>query len=387
MEFKEVNATKRGDKWQYRFEGLKKIVIEDGIIKEKRNPITKCGFKTKKEALEAGRRAMVEYYNNDGLLTADMTVNDLFERYINHCKANKYKDSTIQAYTAIIKVELLQNYGKTKLANFNVRHAEDIANKIKISGNATSTINRYINTMFNMFEYAVRKEYVGKNPFKSIDRVKSGKQVNPHRAYSKEEIQKFLNLYKHDIAIHAFIMVAYHAGLRVSEACGLTWDDVNFEDKTITIDKQLRRHKDGFYFESPKCDSYGIIKVDDTLINYLINLKNKLNRKTYAKDKDGRLIDGNSFTFVLTKKDGTNIEKNYLTNKLRWYRVSKKYPVFMLHDLRHTYSTTLFTNGANLKYIQNQMRHKDIQTTLNKYTHLTDETKNTEDEKLNNWFT
>ena len=390
--FKTVKGKKNKEKaWGYAFDGIKKRVEENIKDKaepvKKRNQIRKQGFKTKAEAEAAAQKAIDEHFKIDGN-NENLTVNDLFDRYINKCRANGDTDATITTYTSLIKKWCLSEIGNFKLENINRYHAEEIGNAIKTSGNASSTINKVIDTTKDMFEYAVKQEYIAKNPFNAVDHVKTREQVNPHKAFNKQEMQEILAAYKDEFVLYPYIVIANQTGMRRGEICGLTWDCVDFENKTITINKQLIRHPTDkqLYLDQPKCNSEGDIAISTNLVNFLKEYQAKIKRKKYSKDKDGKLISGNSFTFVLSHEDGTFVKPSYVSGRLADRKTKRGYPEFKTHDFRSTYATNICGNIDDAKYAQQQLRHKNASTTLNIYDKLGEERKKINDKKLDEIF-
>ena len=361
------------------------IINEEGVIIEQRPRIRKKGFNSEKAAKTAAQKRVQAEYNGDK--SEDMTVKELFDKYIANCIANGEKDNSIKAYTTIINHWCLSEIGGLKLEKINRYHAEEIGNTIKTSGNAPSTIKKYIREIKKMFTFGVNKEYISKNPFNVVDTIRSVEQVRPHKAFTKEETQKILEACKDNFVLYPFVIIAAHTGMRNSEICGLTWDDVSFENKTITIDKQLLMHIDKqLYLDSPKHNTKGTITIDDSLIEFLKDYKAKVKRKKYSKDKNGRLINGNSFSFVLVAEDGTPLINNMIDKKAEAI-ADKEGIKFTPHDLRDTYASLYFhKNPQDLKFIQKQLRHKNGSTTLNKYIQLIENTPQTENEKLNDVF-
>lgn len=371
------------EEWKYEFEGKPKF--KKGDLIPKRNRIRRRGFKTEKDAWNAAMEHVQKEYNEDK--PEDMTVKELFDRYIANCIANGEKDNSIVTYKRIISKWCLSQIGGLKLEKVKSYTAEEIGNAIKTSGNAPSTIKKYIREIKKMFTFGVNKELITKNPFNVVDTIRSTEQVRPHKAFTKEETQKILEACKDNFVLYPFVIIATHTGMRNSEICGLTWDDVSFENKTITIDKQLLKHMDKqLYLDSPKHNTKGTITIDDSLIEFLKDYKAKVKRKKYSKDKNGRLINGNSFSFVLVTEDGTPLINNEIDKRAEAL-ADKGYTKFTPHDLRDTYASLYFhKNPQDLKFIQKQLRHKNGSTTLNKYIQLIENTTQTENEKLNDVF-
>lgn len=388
MEYKEIVIRERGTKkktYEYSFEGRPDIQIKNGISIPKRTRISKGGFRTKTEAKQAGRQHMIQYYQG-GAADQTLTIAQLAQKYMVYCsEVKKLKHTTLKNYQVALNL-LCDQLGSCKLKDVKKTHAQDIAIIIQNRDDCEKTLNQYLDNIRRMFDYAVKFEYLPSNPFVIIDTLKSNKQGNPHKTLTKQQMQTILDAYKEDCVLYPFIMIAYHCGLRLAEVCGLTWNDVDFENKTITIEKQLEVRKDGLYFVSPKYNSVGVVTIDDVLCNYLIDFKNSKERKTYSRDKNGKIIVGKDFSFVLTLVSNGNPVTDRRVHRMLEDKKVQGYPAFTPHDLRHTHCTELISNGFSIKYVQERLRHKDPQTTMRVYAKLTAETKRTEDEKLNNLF-
>lgn len=105
----EVNTRKRGSKWEYRFETAK--------INGKRQQKSKGGFKTKKEALEAGTKALNEY-NNTGLVfdPSDMSLADYMDLWFEEYGRLNYKYNTLINYRGQIEHHIKPQLGAYKLS-------------------------------------------------------------------------------------------------------------------------------------------------------------------------------------------------------------------------------------------------------------------------------
>lgn len=215
------------------------------------------------------------------------------------------------------------------------------------------------------------------------------------------------------------IPIGYYTGVRISECFGLTWDDVDFENRTININKITvkRNHgldvrqvlktkgkkeeKSAWYFGSTKTlTSNRTIKFGETLYNALIKARNIQleNIKQYGeyyteiymkpeKDEKGedifRLIEiEKSIPCTLEKADMICRKENgqlLSTDSFKYCSRIINHTLnipFNYHSLRHTHATILVENGANIKGIQERLGHADIKVTLNRYVHNTDSISN-----------
>ena len=366
----------RGRYFEYSFEAK----TQDG----KRKRITKSGFSTKKEALAAGTKALAEYNQGAYIPETEMTVKQFVDTFIQYCKQHKMYGTTYN-YGLILNAYVVETIGDYKLKNVRLSTAQAIIAEMKKRDLCQKTMCKIVDVIRNAFDYAVKCDYISKNPFAFLEAPKTNKKGNPHKAYTAEEMQEILDAYKDDIVMYPVIMIGYHCGLRISEICALTWNDIDFENKTISINKKIINRRIGLYFEIPKCNTTGIIAIDDTLLTFLMDFKNKITRKTYSVNSDGKLIDGNDFSFIVTTKWGTATTSNRIAARISFLK-NKGYPELKTHDFRHTHCTDLINNNFSVAYVQTRLRHKSSTTTLSIYNHLTSEKESLENAKLNGLF-
>ena len=178
------------------------------------------------------------------------------------------------------------------------------------------------------------------------------------------------------------MMLAYHCGLRLGEAFAVTWDNVDFDNKTITIDKQLQWHdeKKVWYLTPPKYNSSRIIDIDQFVLNLLNELKAEqaANKEYYDEfyttlhynEQDGiNTSSGEVIDFINVYENGGFIQPRTMQHTSTV--IHEFCPTFNFHSLRHTHCTRLLEAGLPLKYVQERLGHKNINVTMNIYNHLT----------------
>lgn len=166
--------------------------------------------------------------------------------------------------------------------------------------------------------------------------------------------------------------------MRISEFCGLTKKDLDFEKHTIYVSHQLLKDKDGYYITEPKTAS-GNRKVpmsDETEKAFHRVLK----RKQKAKIKE---IDGyRNFLFLNTAGNPMQESsyKSALYGIVRKYNKSHEIPLPKItpHTLRHTFCTRLAQKKMNPKNLQYIMGHSSITITLDLYAHASETGANVE---------
>ena len=364
-----INTRKKGNNWEYYFEIAK--------VEGKRKRISKAGFRTKKDALEAGNKALTEY-NDFGVVSdkCKITIADFAkDEYIDYINS-KYMGRTAEAKIRSLDF-FVQTYGTVTISKFDYKHAEQYVSKLIKRGLAKNTIHTYVINAKRMFEYAVLTHVINFNPFTNVkEPTHTANQGYPNEVYSDERIKKYLEAYK-DTPLEAVIMLGYHCGLRISEMCALTWNDVDFKKKKLTINKQLYRPKGkNFFFATPKYSSSRVIDLDSEIIEYLKELKIKKEsvplRYTYSIGENQRIIGGYDFSFIVSRDDSKIMSIENIHGRLSRMRIEKD--PLRPHSLRHTHCSKLVAAGFDMKYIQQRMGHKSVRTTLDVYTHLTDQT-------------
>ena len=180
------------------------------------------------------------------------------------------------------------------------------------------------------------------------------------------------------------VVILLGTGLRVSELCGLTDTDLDFENRTVSVDHQLLRSAEtGYYIEKPKTQS-GIrqIPMSDKVCEAF---KRVLENRKGAKQVS---VDGYS-SFLFLNRDGnpkTNV--NYdsmfrgLARKYNKCHEAALPKIMTPHTLRHTFCTNLANAGMNPKALQYIMGHSNITMTLNYYAHATFASARAEMERL-----
>lgn len=391
----EINTRKRGKKWQYQFEAAK--------IDGKRKQITKSGFNTKKEALEAGTKALAEY-NNSGLhfKPTELSVSDYFDYWYKNYVELELKINTQHSYKNYIENHIKPSIGMYKLKSVTPAILQEFVNSKYINGFSKNHLINLIGVLSGALKYAVEPcNFIKSSPmiYVKLPKYEHLKTDANHKLITPEEFEKIINRFPYGSNFYIPIMIGYYTAFRIGETLGLTWDDIDFKNKTISINKIIYYNEDTklWYFGTPKTPtSTRTIEIGDTLLEILKKyrndqLKNKLkygphytctyegteiiNNKNYrplyflkANVPSGTL---KKLEMVCTKEDGEIITPNSFkyASKVINYELGI---TFNYHSLRHTHATTLIDNGAEIKDVQMRLGHANIETTYNTYVHHTE---------------
>lgn len=350
---------KRGSSWEYR------IKYNDPVTNKKKEK-TKGGFRTKKEAqIEAAEIEKKFYFNQHQIIQSEgLLVKDWLDQWID-VYGKQCEKTTLITRKRYINKQIIPSLGNYKLSQLSKMEYEKFINKLSDAGYARRTVQTIHSIFCTAINKAVDLELISHNKFTGI-KVKQNEQIEDEKVnfYSKDEVDIFINSAKTSKFHHYLIAVLLlRTGMRKGEMLALTWDDINFEEKTISITKT----RSDLGVKKPKTpSSKRIIGIDNTLIEDL--KKNRLWQKK-NKIKYGQRY-GNS-SYLILKPDGTEMGE-YGVNKVIDAIIAKTNLHHLTpHGLRHTHAIMLLESGANIKFVSTRLGHATINMTANVYIHIT----------------
>lgn len=260
-------------------------------------------------------------------------------------------------------------------------------NERLINSITTSEIQQYIyylNTIFvrykkqyyylkKCFNFAEKRNYIIANPCNDVVLPQSLKMPPKRKLFlDLNELQTFLSacLYDSRFFIYPFFRLLAISGLRRQEILALTWNNINFNEHYIDINKAISYDLDGteVISNTKNITSSRIITIDTKTLDFLCEWKSIQAEEFQAR---GIKLLALHKQYVFTKKAiNTHVS---LSTPFKWIEQvcrCSNLPHFSPHILRHTHCSLLIENQGNIKEIQQRMGHADINTTLNYYTHV-----------------
>ena len=339
------------------------------------------GFNTKKEAQLALSRLKIEIEEKGYKKNVRYKYQDVYELWLDQYK-NTVKESTLNKTIKLFENHILPIYGNMFMDKITVTHCQKAINEWYKSLKLYKMINNYASTIF---KYAISLGITSDNPVTRVtipvkkDTVMEDIALN---FYSKEELQLFFECLKKEgnPKLMAMFRVLAFTGARKGEMLALTWKDINFEQKTIAINKTLTRGLENkLIIQTPKtATSKREIMVDDETLNLLKEWR-KQQKSDYFKlgyntMNPKQLVFSNLRNeFMQPPKVGQKLDM--LINKNGLKRITA-------HGFRHTHCSILFEAGASIKEVQDRLGHSDVQTTMNIYAHVTEKAKEKTAEKF-----
>lgn len=324
---------------------------------------TKRGFKTRNEALNYYSTFTQEIDSKTDV--SYKTFSQVYEMWLDIYK-DKVKESTLVKSTTAFKLHILPYFGDKKVKDINSYMVQEYALKLKNYASGKEIFNRASAIM----NYAIKIGVIEKNPFDNVEMPRFKKHIKHESYLEVEDINKLLNIIDDYINYCAFRVLIY-TGLRRGELLALEWNDIDFKNNTINVNKTLTHGRDyKIIVNSTKTQSsIRVVDIDDETLNYL----KKLKLQTKSK-------------LVFPNSKGGYQRLSNLQDRLNRYCKKANINKIRVHDLRHTHASLLFASGSNAKEVQERLGHTDIKTTLNIYTHLTKKQKKLSLDKFINYM-
>lgn len=410
-----VSVRKRGKVYEYRFE----VATVEGT----RKWISKSGYPSKAEAFKEGAKAYNDFYYNGTKvqLREKMSYADFLDYWIDTYASFNLHYSTTISYINIIKNHVKPRIGYYQLWQLDTRLLQEFINKIYVeyafSKNYMASILKVVKGSLKYACYTLN--YINTNPAEHVHAPRIDKINNdPAHIFTQEEIEKILERFKGTHSIYYSFLTAYYTGMRVSEVYGLTWDCIDFENKTLTINKNIikknqyglpkrknitKGHSVGvwYYGDCKNPQSKRTISIGDTLVNALKEYKKEQeeNRKFYGdsylcyyekkvlnditKKEEIKLIEAKlelgvplpEAQLVFVKENGQFLgtDSPKYAFKVIHYELGIN---SRFHDFRDTHATRLIESGADIKAVSKRLGHSTIQTTYNIYVRVTEKMEN-----------
>ena len=373
------SVRKRGDKWSYYFT----IGKVDGKYKKKE----KGGFSTKKEA-EAALREAIRKFETEGHITQsnDYTLTEFINYWFDNVGSAYLKYESMTQYKGVLKNHINNEIGYLPLNKVTPIILQEFFTKKQKEFNCnanTNTVKVIKNLLNNVFKFAKKQNIITLNPMLHLE-LKSKKETTKKelRVISPEALKAMEAAIK-DTRYYIPFLIALHTGVRRGEVLCLTWDNIDFENNRMHIEKALQQQKGkGAVVVGTKTkSSLRDFKMTNVLIEELKKHKEIQNQqKEYYGDHYYKEYD-----FVCCNEDGSPISPLRFSNF--FISLSKRLGYqHSFHDLRHTHATLLHEAGVNVKVIQERLGHSDIATTMNIYSHITKSLEEDAIDRLNKKF-
>lgn len=324
------------------------------------------GFNSKKEAEKELPRILIKLQDGELLDNNNITLGVFVKDWIiEKKKRDNLSPTTVDGYENIIDNHIIPTIGNLRLQDikpYNIQKYFDIKSETL----SARTLNNHNRVLTSAFIHAVDMELIEKNP---MDKVKPPKEQREETiALTIEESKELLVKIQNNLTLKMPVTLSLLLGLRRGECLALTWDDIDFEKGTVSINKTLEYVKGVYYINPPKTKkSKRTIALPESLVPIL---KDHKKWQSEMKLRSGGLWKNEKNLVCASKLKGEYIKPTALSDAFRNFLIKNNLPKMRFHDLRHTNATLMLAAGVSAKVAGNRLGHSNISITMDLYSHV-----------------
>ena len=320
--------------------------------------------RTERDALEKMRELMRARDKGMPVITSNQTTGKYLEQWLEDTARPSVRPKTYDSYRLNVQ-RLLPLIGSIRLGNLSPAHVQSAYAALHRRGLSPRSIHHAHTVLHGALGKAVRWGMITRNPTDGATRPRiPRREMN---TLNRDEVQRLFEATEEDQCHHALWVVLATTGLRLGEALGLRWEDIDLERGRLTVRRALQRQRQkGLVFVEPK-SSHSRRTVDlaartvATLTRHRI-LQNK------ARLKSGAAADAPYSVFC--HENGLPLDASGVTRRFDKILKAAGLPDIRVHDLRHTAASLLLLGQVHPKVVQEMLGHSTITLTLDTYSHL-----------------
>lgn len=328
---------------------------------------SKSGFLTYEDASLFEKKKKLEFDQKQTFIKQyKVTIDDVFQEWLEIEAKYLYQDNSIIDYMNRYHKHIKNRLGSILLYELDYKKLQLYFNENKDIGLSTNfKLKEILNVIIN---FAIKCNYLNQNPLKYIHIIGTDNNRNHlAKTYNEDDFTIIINkLLEYPSEIRKSYAIALYigkyTGLRISEVFALEMSDFLFSSQQIIVNKKM------VYANKKRNELYVCNHMKSKSSYAILPFHKEL------QDIMKEWFHIHSFDHVISDENGKYLNPKQLEYTL--WKMSKELGVnFHFHMLRHTLASRLVNNGANLKAAQEILRHANISTTMNIYTHVNQELK------------
>ncbi len=309
------------------------------------------------------RAAMADADRGLAFDAGNQTVGEYVTRWLEDFARGDLAPRTYHNYKLQIREHIIPAFGPMKLSKLDTANLQALY-AVKLRDGLKPSSVKYIHAVLHRaMSKAVELRLIPHNPAAGADPPKvRQEEITPLDA---EQARAFLDA-AHGEKFEALYALSLTCGLRMGEALGLKWSDIDLSAGTLRVNRQLQRMREGggLVFSEPKNASRRTIDLPQRTVRAL-----QSHRKRQTEERlRASLYEDSGLVFTTAK--GTPLDAQNIVN--RYFKPLLKrtgLPDIRWHDLRHTCATLLLGRSVHPKLVQHLLGHASITMTLDRYSH------------------
>ena len=331
-----------------------------------------------KQAVNRRNELLYEINHNKIKPDGNMNFLEFTKLWLKDYAEPNLKPSTLYGYRCNLNAYILPRFKDYKLNEIKVYDLEKFYNDLKVTPTKSTkgtnnekmlsptTILKQHRQLSLMFSTALKWDFLDINPCTKVLKppIKASSEME---YYNEEEIKQMLKLLDNeDFDLKVAVYLLLLGGFRRGELLGLYWVDVDFENQTIRVNKNLLNIRGKGVIE-------GTVKTIKS--NRVVSLPSEcftlLKEYQEIQNERKKLVGSrwHNSPYVFKSIFGGCINPEWLTRNWNKFIEKNNLRHIRLHDLRHTCATYLLSIGTPIATVSRRLGHSDIYTTLNTYTH------------------
>lgn len=317
--------------------------------------------------------------SNGNIEKMDLTLQEFAENWMNTVLKNKLKPSSYNRKEITLSNQVYPHLGHIPMNEITHQDVQMMVNFLNESGLSYSSIKKAYDAVNQIFKYYRIKSSAYFNPCEGVALPETKKmQIDDIKFFNddqrktiQDEALKMYSNGKPKYRLGNAIILLMYSGMRAGELIALTWNDVNFDDRIISINKNavMVKGSDNKY------------KLTNQKSTKTVS-GNRMVPMTRMAEASLRELEkvGNGSTFVINTKDGRQVTPRTLNKTFHRILINSgiaknEDECCGVHSLRHTFASMLFKNGCSVKVVSELLGHSDTRITENIYIHLIQEQK------------
>lgn len=323
--------------------------------------------RTQKELMKKLHDHIEMYRDADLTEDCNMTLGEWLDRWINEYMIFTVRETTLDAYKAMIKNQVKPYLGDRPLSALTTQEIQKFYNTVKKYGRvradklhgtelADSLVRKIHMMLHEALDMAVTQRLLIKNPTNGTTIPKIN--YAPKQILNDEQLERFMERIRQDERWYDFFYTELTTGLRRGEICGLRWEDFDADTGKLKIRRAIHKKKGGGL-------TVGETKTETGTRAILLPPSTA---ELLRKRKETAVGD---WIFPNIYKPEEPMHPDYAYHRLKTLLKQTELPLIRFHDLRHTFATHALVSGVDAKTLSGILGHTNASFTLDTYTHVT----------------